>query len=266
MSESLLAGDQLGTPYVTFERRGAIAWCTVDRPDAKNALTPSMYFAIRRSVQLVNSDPDLSGLIITGTGDVFIPGGELKDRDPHSWANVLELFGWDHLPFDALRRSRKPVVSAVNGLAYGGGLLIAMLSDVAVISETARLRVPELLVGVTDVVYAQVLAAHVGVARARDLLFTAREMTAHEAVEWGLVTRTAPKEQVAEEALRVMGIICRMAPQARVGVKRILAERYGDFDRITHEISMESAEFKEGKAAFTERREPAWVPAEFRTP
>src|SRR6201984_3928732 len=69
-------GDWLGTPYLSFERQGPIAVCTIDRPEARNAMTPAMYFGIRYAVGRLNEDPDLAGLLITGTGDVFAPGGD----------------------------------------------------------------------------------------------------------------------------------------------------------------------------------------------
>ncbi|MGH9029525.1 MAG: enoyl-CoA hydratase-related protein, partial [Acidimicrobiales bacterium] len=75
--------DDLGTPNLRFERQGSIAWCVIDRPAARNALTPAMYYGIKRAVQLVNTDPELAALIVTGTGDVFAPGGDLGGRtDP----------------------------------------------------------------------------------------------------------------------------------------------------------------------------------------
>ena len=70
-------GDWLGTPFLTFKREGAFAICTLDRPEARNAMTPAMYFGIRYAISRVNADPDLAGLLITGTGDVFAPGGDL---------------------------------------------------------------------------------------------------------------------------------------------------------------------------------------------
>ena len=70
-------GDWLGTPYLSFQRQGPIGICTIDRPEARNAMTPAMYFGIRYAVGLVNGDPDLAGLLITGTGDVFAPGGDM---------------------------------------------------------------------------------------------------------------------------------------------------------------------------------------------
>ncbi len=72
--------DDLGTPCLRLEREGPIAWCIIDRPDARNALTPAMYYGIKKAVNLVNTDPELAALIITGTGDVFAPGGDLGGR------------------------------------------------------------------------------------------------------------------------------------------------------------------------------------------
>ena len=117
-------GDWLGTPYLRFERHGSLARCIIDRPERRNALTAAMYFGIRYAIDRVNAEASLAGLIITGTGDVFIPGGDLGADPVDDWGGP-GLFGMDNVPFDAVRRSLKPVVSAVNGLAQGGGLLIA---------------------------------------------------------------------------------------------------------------------------------------------
>ena len=75
--------EELGAAGLRFEREGVVAWCVIDRPEARNAFTPAMYFGIKRAVGIVNQDPDLAALIITGTGDVFAPGGDLGGRsDP----------------------------------------------------------------------------------------------------------------------------------------------------------------------------------------
>jgi enoyl-CoA hydratase/carnithine racemase len=132
--------DDLGTPYLRFERVGSVGWCTVDRPEARNALTSSMYLGVRRAVDLVNEDPELSALVITGVGDVFIPGGEMSGRHDDGNEDVLDVVGIDILPFRRIRNSRAPVVTAVNGICQGGGLIIAMLSDIAVASDRAAAR------------------------------------------------------------------------------------------------------------------------------
>ena len=112
-------GDWLGTPFLRFEREGAFAICTLDRPQARNAMTPAMYFGIRYAISRVNADPDLAGLLITGTGDVFAPGGDLGQAAEDNWMDFAATMGMDVTPFDVLRQSPKPVVSAVNGSGSG---------------------------------------------------------------------------------------------------------------------------------------------------
>jgi enoyl-CoA hydratase/carnithine racemase len=260
-----LEGDDLGTPYLKFERRGPLAWCVVDRPDSRNALTSAMYFGVRRAVDLVNRDPDLAALIITGTDDVFMPGGELRGREPDRWLDFPDLLGNDSTPFEAIRRSPKPVVSAVNGLAQGGGLLIAMLSDVSVAGRSVTVRAPELLRGIADTGYAAYLPAQIGIARARDMLLTGRIVTAEEAENWGIFTRVVPDEEVLQRAEEIAVQICRTAPQARLHIKRIVNDNYGHVDRMTFDALLFNAEMKEGTRAFAERRDPSWVPEDFRT-
>ena len=160
------SGDWLGTRFLRFERRGPFGVCIIDRPAKRNALTGAMYFGIRYAVEHVDRDPDLAGLLLTGTGDVFAPGGDLSGDNEDGWADLPNLLGMENTPFDALRQSVKPVVSAVNGICQGGGLIIAMLSDMAVVSDRAVFRAPELYRGIADTHYAQILARQIGPARA----------------------------------------------------------------------------------------------------
>ena len=240
--------EDLGAAGLRFERDGVVAWCTIDRPEARNALTPAMYFGLKRAVRLVNQDPDLAALIITGTGDVFAPGGDLGGRaEPGD--TVPPDIGHDILPFLAIRDSRAPVVAAVNGICQAGGLLIAMLADIAVASDRATFRVPELLRGIPDATYAAVLPAHVGLAVARDLLLSARRFDAAEAQRLGVISRVVPHDQLREAALQAVGEILQTPPMARMQVKRMLNERYGLIDYQTMFWALEeSEEPREGHA------------------
>ena len=253
-------GDWLGTPYVRFERHGSLAHCIVDRPEARNAMTGSMYFAVRHAVDVVNTDAALAGMLLTGTGDVFIPGGDLGGTTVDDWGGVTNFLGMDATPFEAIRNSRKPVVSAVNGICQGGGLLMAMLSDVAVASERATFRAPELYRGIADMGYAAFLPAQIGPARARDMLFSGRTVDAEQACAWGLVARMTAHDQLLDEALAVLSACCRAAPQARMAVKRAINEVYGRYDRMSMDDSLAGPETLEGFLAFKERRSPSWVP------
>ncbi|MGH9017770.1 MAG: enoyl-CoA hydratase/isomerase family protein [Acidimicrobiales bacterium] len=252
--------DDLGTPHLRFERQGSVAWCTIDRPGARNALTPAMYYGLKRAVQLVNGDPALRALVITGTGDVFAPGGDLGGRR-EAGETVPDVTGHDVLPFLAIRDSNAPVVAAVNGICQAGGLLIAMMADIAVVSDRATFRVPELLRGIPDATYATALPAHVGVAVARDLLLSGRSFDAAEAKRIGLLSRVVPHEDLRASALEAAHQILRTAPAARVQVKRMLNERYGHVDYQTMFWAIEhSPELREGMRAFMEKRPPSWIP------
>lgn len=254
----------VGTQSLKLEREGPILWCTIDRPHARNALTPAMYFGIKRAVRIVN-DPgnDLRALILTGQGDVFAPGGDLGGRYEPGDERVPHGLTHESLPFIAIRESMAPVISAVNGICQAGGLLIAMMSDVAVVSERATFRVPELLRGIIDATYAAVLPVHVGMAQARDLLLTARSIDAAEAHRIGLVSRVVPHDMLRAEALKAACEVLRTAPEARAHVKRMLNQQYAAIDYETMFASLaHGQEVREGMRAFMEKRQPNWIPAD----
>ncbi|MCB2078028.1 MAG: enoyl-CoA hydratase/isomerase family protein [Novosphingobium sp.] len=251
----------VGTDSLKLEREGPILWCRIDRPHARNALTPAMYFGIKRAVRLVNAAPELRAMIITGTDDVFAPGGDLGGRYEPGDEHVPEGLTHESLPFVAIRESIAPVISAVNGICQAGGLLIAMMSDVAVVSERATFRVPELLRGIIDATYAATLPAHVGLAQARDLLLTARKIDAAEAHRIGLVSRLVPHEDLRAEALKAAKEILMTAPEARAHTKRMLNQCYAPIDYETMFASlMYGREPREGMQAFMEKRDPDWIP------
>ena len=255
----------LGTPHLRWERDGAIAWVTIDRPERRNAMTPNMYFGIRRAVDAVNQSADLQALVITGTGDVFAPGGELGGQQDDGDLNIGALVGNGVVPFDAIRESRKPVVAMVNGLCMGGGLLIAMLSDVAIASDRATFGAPELRRGVADAYHAAILPEQVGIAMARDMLFTGRRLSSSEALAHGLVARVVPHDSLRDETQTVLRDLLLSAPRARTALKRLINARYGVVDKITFDESLVADEVVEGFTAFVEKRAPSWVPPEFRS-
>ena len=219
-----------------------------------------MYFGVKKAVHLVNADPDLAALIITGVGDVFAPGGDLGGRQEPG-DSVPDGIGYDILPFLTIRDSRAPVIAAVNGICQAGGLLIAMMADIAVASDRATFRVPELLRGIPDATYAAALPAHVGIAVARDLLLSARVFDAAEAQRLGVISRVVPHDDLRAGALEAARQVLRTAPEARAQVKRMLNERYGLIDYQTMFGALEhSPEPREGMRAFMEKRDPSWIP------
>ncbi|MBV1691317.1 enoyl-CoA hydratase/isomerase family protein [Novosphingobium sp. G106] len=263
MSNREVVDWDLGTKNLRIEREGPIAWCIIDRPNARNAFTPAMYFGIKQAVRRVNSDKDYRALIITGTGDVFAPGGDLGGRYEEGDRHVPQGLTYETMPFIAVRESQAPVISAVNGICQAGGLLIAMMSDIAVISERASFRVPELLRGIIDATYAAVLPIHVGMAQARDLLLSARKIDAAEAHRIGLVSRICKHEDLEAEARKAAIEVLQTAPECRAHVKRMLNQQYAAIDFETMFVSLMSpnSEAREGMNAFMEKRQPNWIPS-----
>ena len=251
----------LGTNNLRIERDGPIAWCFIDRPAARNAFTPNMYFGIKKAVRRVNSDPDFRALIITGTGDVFAPGGDLGGRSEAGDAPVPEGLTYEMLPFITIRESQAPVIAAVNGICQAGGLLVAMLADIAVVSERATFRAPELLRGIIDATYASILPAHIGTARARDLLLSARKIDAAEAHQIGLVSRICKHEDLEAEARKAAVEILQTAPDCRAHVKRMMNMQYPPIDYETMFTSLRNpnSEAREGMKAFMEKRAPRFT-------
>ena len=136
---------------------------------------------------------------------------------------------------------------------------MAMLSDVAVASDRATFRAPELLRGIPDATYAAVLPAHVGIAVARDLLLTGRRLDAAEALRLGVISRVVPHDELRDAAVAAAREVLRSAPEARMHVKRMLNQRYGDIDYQTMFWALDhSDEPREGMRAFMEKRRPRW--------
>jgi enoyl-CoA hydratase/carnithine racemase len=176
---------------------------------------------------------------------------------------VPEGLTYETLPFVAIRESMAPVISAVNGICQAGGLLIAMMSDIAVVSDRATFRVPELLRGIIDATYAATLPAHIGLARARDLLLSCRTFDAAEAERIGLISRVVPHEELRAAALKAAVEVLKTAPEARAHVKRMLNDQYGRIDYETMFASLaHGQEVREGMRSFMEKRAPNWIPAD----
>ena len=228
-------------------------------------MTPAMYFGIKYAVNHVGSDPDLAGLLITGTGDVFAPGGDMGGGGADNWLTFGSALGMDALPFDTLRQSAKPVVAAVNGLCQGGGLQIALCADMAVVSDRATFRVPELYRGIADTYYSQMLARLIGPVRTRDLMFTGRTLIRAGGAGLGHGGSGRPARRVGRRRPR----------RARAVLPHRARRPHGDqvqpgqLPRASTTGSgcspaSVSPESIEGFLAFKERRSPNWVHPELR--
>jgi enoyl-CoA hydratase/carnithine racemase len=170
-----------------------------------------------------------------------------------------ETDGIDLLPFVQFERCPKVIVLGINGMCQGGGLNLTLTSDIAIASERAVFRAPELLRGVADCFLGARLASRVGLARAKYLLFTAREFTAAEALAMGLLARVVPHDGLQAAIAETIGWVRQTGPQARAALKRDLNRQLPPIDVPMFVDSLASDEVREGFAAFVEKRPPRWV-------
>jgi len=242
---------------------------TLDRPKA-NAIDVSTSRALYDAFRRLQEDRSLRVAVLTGAGDRFFSAGwDLKaaaageavdaDHGPGGFGGLTELFD-----------RTKPVIAAVNGLALGGGLELALAADLIVAADHAELALPEVRVGVVaDSGGLLRLPRRLPDAVAREMLLTGRRMPADEAARWGLVNRVVPAKDLMATALALAGEVCAAAPLAVAAVEEILAEtasldvrdgfrRLRSGDLPSYELMLRSEDAVEGPRAFSEKREPRW--------
>jgi enoyl-CoA hydratase/carnithine racemase len=248
----------LGSRHLHGTSAGGVLRVVIDRPERRNALTIEMYHGLKKAAVLAERDPAVDVLLVTATGDAFCVGGEMGGRHEGGQPLDRETDGIDLLPFLQFERCPKVVLLAVNGICQGGGLNLTLASDVSVVSDRAVFRAPELLRGVADCFLGARLATRVGVARAKWLLFTAREIDAAEALAMGLVSRVVPHATLEAATAETIEWIRRTAPGARTALKHDLNRRLPPVDVPMFTASLASDEVREGFAAFVEKRPPRW--------
>lgn len=255
MSEQAI---DLGTRYLDARVRDAVLHVRIDRPRKRNATTQDMYRGLKRAAIIADTTPAIDVLCLTGTGAYFGSGGDMSGEAEDLPGLSSELDPTDHFPFRHFERCRKPVVAAVNGLCHAGALNLVLFSDVAIASEQARFRAPELLRGAPDPWIAARLAATVGLAAAKHLLFTAAEFSAHDALALGLVARVVPHAELPRAADELCHEIRRTAPHARAMVKDAITRALPVPDVQMFQRALDSPELMEGLQAFLEKRPPQW--------
>lgn len=247
-----------------LDQHGPLAVLTVNRPKALNALNADTLSEIAQAVELVMDTAEIGALIVTGGGDrAFVAGAdisELADMDSVFAGRELALAGQDVM--QTIATLPLPTIAAINGFALGGGLELALACDVRIASPTAKLGLPEVGLGlVPGFGGTQRLPRLIGVGRALDLMLTARQVTAEEALSMGLVNYVA--DNALQRAREVAQQMLKNAPMALGLVKE--AVRRGMDTTFDHALEIEgdmfgmaaaTKDFKEGTKAFLEKRPP----------
>ena len=248
----------LGSRYLEARIREGVLRVRINRPQKRNATTQDMYRGLKRAAIVADATPEVDVLCLTGTDRYFGAGGDMSGEMEDAAGLASELDPTDHFPFRHLERCRKAVVAAVNGLCHAGGLNLVLFSDVAIASDQARFRAPELLRGAPDPWIASRLAEYVGLGVAKYLLFTGAEISAQEALALGLLGRVIPHDDFERAAEEVCQQIRGTAPLARAMVKDAMNRTLPVPDVQIFQRAIQSPEFAEGMSAFLEKRAPRW--------
>jgi enoyl-CoA hydratase len=245
---------------ILVETRGKVGIIRLNRPQALNALNAALMAEVTQAVAAFEADAGIACMIVTGSEKAFAAGADIKEMADKSYMDAFMgdfAAGWD-----ALARSRKPIVAAVAGFALGGGCELAMMCDVVIAADTAKFGQPEVKLGVIPGIGGtQRLTRAVGKAKAMDLCLTGRMMDAAEAERAGLVARVVPAASLMDEAVKVAETIASMSLPvlmiAKESVNRAfettLAEGMRFERRVFHSL-FATVDQKEGMAAFVAKR------------
>jgi enoyl-CoA hydratase/carnithine racemase len=251
-----------GFTDVLFGIDGPVATLMLNRPAKLNAITPGMTDAVRRHADRVNADSGIRVMILAGAGErAFCAGSDVGELDAYSTA--WEFRGRPDY-CDAIRSIRKPVIAAVNGYAYGGGLELAMSADIRLASRTAMFAAPEIKLGwIGGGGASAFLALSAGPSNAALMLYTGDPVDATTSLSWGLVSQVLDPPELLPAARELAGRIAQRPPIAAQTAKLNLRAAYGmtlenaiQYERDLQTICFATEDAAEGRAAFTQRRPP----------
>lgn len=254
---------------VSVERRGALAVWTIDRPARMNALSRAVVRELGRLAREAADDRGLRAVVLTGAGDrAFCAGADLKERQSMDVEEVRDFLSLYRVAFEAIDSLPKPVVAAINGVAFGGGLELALACDLRVLAPTAKVGLTETSLGIIPGAGGtQRLTRLVGPARAKELILLARRLDAQEALALGLVHRVASDGQSALEcALELAEPLVNGAPIALAAALEAIdaatdlpLEAGLTVERRCYERTLASKDRLEALAAFAEKRKPSFT-------
>lgn len=258
---------------IIFEIKEGYAVLTLNRPKVLNAIRQQTKQEINDALDQIEKDDSIRGLIVTGTPGVngkrgaFTVGSDISETQGDRTAAETEAFSRaGQALMDRFANLEVPVIAAVNGYALGGGLELALACDLRVAADNAVLGVPEVDLGVTPCYGGtQRLARIAGAGVAKDLLFTARQVRADEALQLGIVNRVVPADKLVEEAEALMKQILKNGPIAvrcckklvDKGLEMSLEEGLRYEAKLNGELA-ETEDAREGMRAFQEKRKPVF--------
>lgn len=250
----------------TVNQQGILT-ITISRPESLNALNQAVLNGLQQVLQEVYQSPEIRGIILTGEGDkAFVAGADIRELSALNQAEAFELARKGQLLFKQLEDCPKPVLAAVNGFALGGGCELAMACHMRIAMESAKFGQPEVNLGIIPGYGGtQRLTQLVGRGKALELMITGDMLSAHDALKLGLVNHVvATREELLDLAQKIMNKVLTKSPVAISHLIRTVNAGF-NFEAAGYQAEAEnfgacaaSEDFKEGTAAFLEKRKPVF--------
>ena len=251
----------MSAPRILVERQETVVALTLNRPDKLNAIDGPMLDALEQILGEIERDPEIRAVVLTGAGRAFSAGADIKEwtaLDPLVFSRTWGQRG--HGLFDRLAGLRPPVIAALNGITFGGGLELALCADLRIASTVARLGLPEVTIGaIPGWGGTQRLPRLIGAGRAKHMILTGQPIDAARAEAWGLVSEMVEADALLPRARELAQTIAGNAPIAVQAAKRLVdaglptspaAILEGDAGAMCGN----TADAQEGRSSFLERR------------
>jgi len=250
--------------YIIIHQQVApyVAHIQLNRPKELNALNLQLMTELKDALKILDTDDSVRVIVISGNEKAFAAGADIKQM---AGKTAMDMFNTDQFStWDAIKKTKKPLIAAVSGFALGGGCELVMLCDLIVASETARFGQPEIKIGVMPGAGGtQRLTRAVGKALAMEMVLTGRFITAEEALQAGLINRIVPVELYLQEAVKLAEEIAVQSPLAVKMAKESVLKAFDSsleeglhFERKNFYLLFASDDQKEGMQAFIEKRTP----------
>ena len=253
--------------HLVVERDGALCTITISRPKVLNAMNRATLIELDAAMAEAASDDDVRAIILPGAGDrAFAAGADIREMATASPSELFAFARFGQSVFDRIERLGKPVIAAINGFALGGGCELALACPVRIAADTAKLGQPEINLGlIPGYGGSQRLPRLVGRARALDMLLTGRQVTAEEALRYGLVSQVVPAPDLMAVARNLGEAIAGKPPIAvRLMLDVVSAGLEMPLDAaLQHEAALfalagATEDMREGTRAFLEKRPAAF--------
>jgi enoyl-CoA hydratase len=250
---------------ILVTREGAVAVVTLNRPKALNALNSELLSELVAAFEGFDVDDGVRAIVLTGSDRAFAAGADIKEMAPQSYMDMFKTNFFAGAA-DKIAAIRKPVIAAVAGYALGGGCELAMLCDFIIAADTAKFGQPEITLGVMPGIGGtQRLTRFVGKSKAMEMCLTGRNMDAAEAERSGLVSRVVPAAELMAEAMKAAQKIAEQSVPIVMMTKETVNRAYETtlaegirFERRLFHAMFATDDQKEGMAAFSEKRKPAF--------